>query len=305
MDIPVIDFADYDESNPKSLLRIGEQVKRALSETGFMALRNAGISEKDRQKILSLSHEFFSQSESKKNLSSYQSASENFGYQSFGSEKLNPVAPVDLKETFTMRNLLRQDPHDSRWQTAEFREAVSNYYRICFSVSEKLMRVFSELFDLPSDHFVRLHTGENVTLRLLHYPAQKKAACEEQLGAGAHTDYGMFTLLIQDDVGGLEVQDVDGNWHEAPYVEGTVIVNSGDLLCRWSNELFRSTVHRVKPVYGDRDRYSVACFFDPDDEVVIDVLERCIAPGETKKYAPITTREHLLEKIQATHVVSS
>jgi isopenicillin N synthase-like dioxygenase len=134
---------------------------------------------------------------------------------------------------------------------------------------------------------------------LLHYPAGTPAASPAQLGAGAHTDYGSITLLHQDEVGGLEVRGADGHWHPAPAVPGALLVNTGDLMQRWTNDHFRSTVHRVRPIGGLTDRYSIAFFVDPDSDVRVECIEGCKTEDRPARYPTITAGEHIQAKIAA------
>ncbi|MEI1373380.1 MAG: 2OG-Fe(II) oxygenase family protein [Nostoc sp.] len=124
-----------------------------------------------------------------------------------------------------------------------------------------------------------------------------------QVRAGEHSDYGSITLLFQDDVGGLEVQTASGEWIAAPTIPDTVIVNTGDLIQRWTNHVFCSTKHRVMIPSDNRvnqSRYSVAFFCHPNDHTEIACLESC-QKEQSPIYPPILAREYLLSRLQATY----
>jgi isopenicillin N synthase-like dioxygenase len=121
-------------------------------------------------------------------------------------------------------------------------------------------------------------------------------AAEHQIGAGAHTDWGGITILAQDDVGGLDVQDTSGSWLHAEPVPGTFVINLGDLMARWTNERYHSTPHRVFNPPDARDRYSIVLFYGPRDDARIECLPTCIRPGETPRFAACTAGEHLAER---------
>jgi isopenicillin N synthase-like dioxygenase len=163
------------------------------------------------------------------------------------------------------------------------------------------MEVLAACLGLPANFFAQRHRGENVTLRFLHYPAGLVPRSDAQLGAGAHTDYGSITLLFQDEIGGLEVLGADGAWQPAAPVPDAALINTGDLMEHWTNGLFRSTLHRVRPISGSRDRYSIALFVDPDAAVEIECVESCVGPERPARYPPTTAGEHIRRKIAATN----
>jgi len=300
--IPTIDFEAYDEQDDAALDDLASQVSDALTRSGFMKVMNLGITSVQIDHTFALSKWFFSLSEEEKSTSAYVSAEENFGYQSLGLERLDPSKPADLKQTFTLRDLLRHDKQDPRWPTPEFRDELTNFYKACLEGAYRIQRVFSKALGLEQDFFVQYHQGENVSLRLLYYPSSGiDDVAEGQLGAGAHTDYGMITLLFQNDIGGLEVQDGEGTWHSVTPENDAIVINTGDLMERWTNGKYRSTPHRVQPKLGDVDRYSIAVFVDPDTETPVRVLDSCLKPGEKPGYPEITAGEHIQERIRASH----
>ena len=303
MRVPVIDFASYDEERPDTLVRLGEQVGRALTDIGFMSVTNLGIRPELLRDVFSASRGFFAADTDHKLRSGYVSASENFGYQGLCQEHLDPQNPADLKETFTMRNVLNHSLEDDRWPSPEFRKLMHEFFGACLDGAYRMQRVLATALGLEQEFFVRYHNGENCTLRLLYYPDSGVDKVQEsQLGAGAHTDYGLLTLLFQDDVGGLEVLDSSNNWQPVDYVEGAIVINSGDMLERWTNGRYRSTLHRVKPKIGDRERYSIAMFVDPDSATPVTVLDSCTSTDAQARFDPITAGEHLQQRIQASHL---
>ncbi|MEN7343192.1 MAG: 2OG-Fe(II) oxygenase family protein [Pseudomonadota bacterium] len=300
--LPVIDFAGYDERDPAATASLARDVDRALSEVGFMAIRNFGIPKQDIVDVFGSAREFFDGNDAVKQRCAYQSASENFGYQGVAEEHLDPTAPADLKETFTMRNVVNRPLDDSRWPSAAFGSQMTAFYSECLRAAFKLMRVIAHALDLDPEFFVQHHSGENVTLRLLHYPAIGDRAVEPgQLGAGAHTDYGLLTLLFQQNVSGLEVRASDGQWQPVAADPDAVVINSGDLLEVWTNGRYRSTPHRVKPISGDQSRQSIAMFVDPDSVTEVSALPSCLSSNESAAFAPTTAGAHLQARIEASH----
>jgi isopenicillin N synthase-like dioxygenase len=300
--IPTIDFQLYDEKDDAALEDLASQVSEALTRSGFMKVMNLGITSAQIDDIFARSKWFFSLSEEEKSTSAYVSAQENFGYQSLALEHLDPSKPADLKQTFTLRDLLRHDKDDPRWPAPEFRDQSTDFYKACLEGAYRVQRVLSKALGMDQDFFVQYHRGENVSLRLLYYPSSGiDDIAAGQLGAGAHTDYGMMTLLFQKDIGGLEVQDVAGIWHPVAPDNNTIVINTGDLMERWTNGKYRSTPHRVQPKIGDVDRYSIAVFVDPDTETPVKVLDSCLKLGEEPRYSEVTAGEHIQGKIAASH----
>ncbi len=298
MNIPLI---DCDQSS-RSEDSIVADLDRAFREVGFLAVRNIGIDAVLRERCFETAREFFALPGVNKARCAYGAAADNFGYQGLRTESLDPRRPADLKETFTMRNVARVPIDDARWPSAYFARAMHGFYNHALQAAALLQRWLSLALHVDEEFFLRCHSGENATLRLRHYPpVAPQEIAEHQLGAGAHTDYGMLTLLLQDDVGGLEVLDATGRWQPVDPMGGAVVINCGDLLERWTNGRYRSTTHRVRPVGPGQDRYSVALFVDPDSATRVEVLESCIGADGHARFAPTTAGAHLQEKIEATH----
>ena len=167
-------------------------------------------------------------------------------------------------------------------------------------LGELLMQGIALSLDLPEDYFTEYCSEPLSRLRLLHYPPQPVNAHPDEKGCGAHTDFGGITMLMQDDNGGLQVLGRDGEWIHAPPVAGTYIVNLGDMMARWTNDLYRSTVHRVVNLSG-RDRYSVPCFYSGRPTHLIASLPNCLGATGTAKYAPTTVEAHMREMYARTY----
>jgi isopenicillin N synthase-like dioxygenase len=298
--VPIVDISSF-AADDGGRIRVVNEVKRALSESGFLYVLGHGIDAAQIGRAFAIASRFFVLPLERKAAFAYGSVEANFGFQGIESESLDPNSKPDLKEAFTMRNARAWAANAERWPDAEFRDMALELYDEGLAAAYRMLAILAAGLDLPSHFFAERHLGENVTLRFLHYPANLPTKSSDQLGAGAHTDYGSITLLFQDDVGGLELLGSDGEWHFAPPVADAVVINTGDLMERWTNGRFRSTMHRVRPITGARDRYSIALFVDPDSAVQVDCIPSCVRPDAPARYPPITAGEHIRQKIEATH----
>jgi len=294
MTLPIVAFSH----NPHA----GAEIDHSLSSLGFLQLTDIGIDQDLLDAVFRASEAFFDGPEDAKRRSAYGSAEENFGYQGVMEENLDPQAPADLKQSFSMRNILARPPVDSRWPSAEFRDLMQQFFAEALAATHRIQEQMAETLGLEADYFTRVHSGESITLRLLHYPSTGLPDPEPfQMGAGAHTDYGFITLLFQRDVGGLQVIDKTGAWIDVRPRADAVVVNSGDMLECWTNGRYKSTMHRVVPKIGDRQRYSVVVFIDPDSETVVETVPSCITPDNPARFAPTTAGEHLQSRLAASH----
>lgn len=301
--IPIIDFSGMLSDDPEQRKAVATEVDRCAREVGFMYLKNFGVAPERIAGMQSAAKRFFSLPTDAKEAYLYNQ-DRNFGYASVGKEALDPSKPKDLKETYTMRDVASVRHQADLWPSPLFSETCYEFYYDCCRTADLLMQAFGIALELPSDFFRNKHTGVTQTLRLLHYPPCESSAAG-QLGAGAHTDYGTTTFVFQDNAGGLEVQNDSGEWIPAPPIEGTIVVNTGDLLARWTNDQYRSTPHRVQVRPGDAQagRLSIAFFNDPDPEVLIETLPSCYTSETPNNYPkPVTAHQHILERIAASNM---
>jgi isopenicillin N synthase-like dioxygenase len=147
-----------------------------------------------------------------------------------------------------------------------------SYFSYTHKVAFDLMRGFAIGLGLSENFFLRTADRPLSRASYVYYPAQDESCGEEQFGVAPHTDFGVLTVLCQDDTGGLQVQDANGDWIHAPPIEGTLIVNVADLLARWTGGAYKSTPHRVVNSSG-RERLSLVLAFDPNPETMIDPSE--------------------------------
>jgi isopenicillin N synthase-like dioxygenase len=177
-------------------------------------------------------------------------------------------------------------------------------------LSKTFMHIFAIALNLPEMHFDQFYGSGHSSLNGIHYPEQLDEPLPGQLRSGAHTDWGDLTILKTDDApGGLQVWLPEGDWADVPRVPGAFIVNLGDMMMRWTNDRWVSTLHRV--VNPPRDsargsrRLSLVFFHNLNDDAIVECIETCTGPGRPAKYPPIRASEFLRSKMQQAQVTLS
>ncbi|MGR3804593.1 isopenicillin N synthase family dioxygenase [Marinibacterium profundimaris] len=299
-DIPILDWQRYASgTDPEGFVT---DLGQACRDTGFFLLTGHGIPEPLIADVFAQAAGFFARPEAEKAPLDIRRSPHNRGWAAMGSEALDEKSgQMDRKEAFNVG--LDLPPDDPRVIAGEpfrgvnvwpdqpgFRETMLGYYDAVLGLGTALHAAFEADLGLPGGHFAPHFSAPMATLRVLSYPAST-----EGIGAGAHTDYGSITLLMCDGVPGLQVRPRGGGWTDVPHVPGAFVVNIGDCLARWSNDIYVSTPHRVLP--PPRPRRSIAFFLDPNPDSVIAALPGTGAP----KYPAITGADYLRSRLDATY----
>lgn len=312
--LPVIDVSGLSSSKLEDRKIVGAAIRAACIDNGFFYCSGHGIPQGLIDAVLAQTKALFDQpAEAKRALEKSEVSNGNCGYETFGAQTLDAAGQPDHKEAYYIGLELPED--DERVMAGRFdrcanvwpkdlpgfRQTMSAYYQAMRSLSELLMDGIALSLDLPEDYFDSYKQDPIATARLHHYPPQRGDVAPNEIGAGAHTDWGALTLLLQDDVGGLQVYDKENDdWIHADPLLGTFVVNLGYALTHWTNDLYKSTRHRVVNASG-RERYSVAFFYDGEADYEIVCIPTCLASGETPKYAPITVEGNLMYMYNKTY----
>jgi len=215
----------------------------------------------------------------------------NLGYSIMGAENVDPNAPKDLKESFNYNNTRMPD---YLWpnEVIGFRSTALTTIDIADKLTLRILEKFDTILNCGTT-LVDAHQQPFNTTRVIHYPPYTGPIKDNQKRIGEHSDYGTITLLWQiNDVPGLQVQDLEGEWHPVPYAENGVVCNIGDLLQRWTNDYFVSTKHRVVNSHIHLPRYSMPHFVDPTPGTIVSNLT-----DEPAKYDPIESKEYLMWRL--------
>jgi len=276
--IPVIDF-----KGPNVL----DKIEEAYTTVGFAVFTNC-LTEYEKTSMVVWSNmmkQFFGLSLEQKMQYGYEGVDSNIGYTMWLKENVDPNAPKDMKESFNYN-----DKRTTNWpkEIKDFKTTALESIDIADRLTLKILEKFDDILNSGTT-LVDAHIPNYSTTRFIHYPAYRGSVEDKQLRIGEHSDYGTITLLWQiNDVPGLQVQDLKGEWHPVPYEDDGVVVNIGDLLQRWTNDYFVSTKHRVVNSHINETRYSMPHFVDPAAGTVIKNLR-----DEPDKYEPIESKEYL------------
>ena len=311
--IPVVDLSSYntlngkhlDESSPE-LNKLAQEIYEAFTTVGFVYVKNHGVPESEISGLFKVAKNFFDLPQEKKNKFARTSTSNNHGYVALGVETIDPSKPTDFKEAFNATEPFNDDIPWPDFECSDFRPTLNNFFHICEKLTHAILDLVSLGLKLEDRTLMRrthtkFGTPENkTTLRILNYPNMTELK-EGQIRLGEHSDYGTFTLLFQDQIGGLEVRSrKEEGFIPASPIEGTILVNIGDLLQRWTNDELISTRHRVvvprDELKRSTPRQSAAFFVHPDNDVIIECLDG------SGHYPPISSLDYLNHRLDATYL---
>jgi isopenicillin N synthase-like dioxygenase len=309
--IPVIDFAAMQSDDEVARRAVAEQVCQACTQVGFFYVKHHGVPQSVIEEAFAQARRFFALPHQAKMKIHISQSPNHRGYVPLLEENTDPTANGDLHEAIDFAlNVPADDPDVLAGKTLYgpnvypddlpgFRQAIDRYYWELYQLGQRIFCAFALALDLPEAFFADKITKPMAQLRLLRYPAQTGVINETQLGTGAHSDYECFTILAQDDVGGLQVLNSAAEWIAAVPIPGTFVVNIGDQMARWTNDLFSSTIHRAINS-TDRKRFSIPYFFGPNYDTVIDALPSCVDPTHPAKYDPVTSGEYIIGRFNDT-----
>jgi isopenicillin N synthase-like dioxygenase len=297
--IPLIDVADYLAGKPGAAEEVAEQLRYAFENVGFYSLAGHGVS----QALIDAQYEqaarFHAQPLEVK--LAVKVDEHTIGYMPI-PDKATPNAiaqgkkPSQNEAYFLRRERAADDPDVvsgrrfhamNKWPTdlPGFREQTLTYMSALEELCKKLVPLYALALDLPAHHLDVFFAKPHMVLRQSRYPLID-ADDDSVANILPHTDAGFMTLLPPNKVEGLSIQLPNGEWMDAPHVEGAFVVNGGDILHRWTNERFLSTPHRVRNISGTL-RYAIPFFFDPEHDTVIECLPSCRSVEKPAKYPPI------------------
>ena len=292
--IPSINIAPFINGSTVDKHHVASEVRNACEQIGFFTITGHGVPLELINRTYSAAEQFFDLPLAAKMLAQTGSGC---GYIPLQAESLaatlGVVTPGDLKETFNVSSRLTQNAWPDSLTILE--PTAMAYFQALEGVAAIVMRIFAVALALPESYFVSMIDPPNAVLRLANYPEQRNKPLPSQLRAGEHTDYGCLTIVWPDAApGGLQVYNRHGFWIDVVTPPASFVINIGDMMQRWTNDRWRSTLHRVAnpPQSQGSRRQSMVFFHNPHDEVVISCLESCYDSANPPKYPPILAGQH-------------
>lgn len=302
-EVPVIDVGPFIEGRDKQ--GVADRIGAACRDIGFFYVRNHGVDRSRVENVFDAAASFFALPEHEKRLIDILKSPAYRGYVGLYAESVSGDIP-NLRECFDIGNEFGPDyPHAGKdlplhgrnqWpaRPAQLRPAMEAYWGEMMTLANRLMHAMALSLGLEETHFDDSIRWPLAQIRLNHYPPQTENLDGSVMGIDEHSDYGCVTILAQDDVGGLEVKNAAGEWIQAPPIPGTFIINLGQQMQRWTNDLFKATMHRAMNLSG-RERYSIPFFFDANWDARIECLPTCRSAANPAKYPPVIAGPELHE----------
>lgn len=282
-----------------------QELFEGLKEYGFVVIRDHGISADEMAKTYSLVERLFELPVKTK--LQYDSGSGGArGYTAFGRENASGNPHADLKEFWHVGQTLNANSQyigtyaDNIWpkELPDFEAVIGGMYRELENLSKILLDVLGDALGLERSFFDEMVSDGNSIYRLLHYPKVEGLDTGRSMRAAPHADINLLTLLLGATDSGLELLDSDGNWLAVESGPNEIVLDTGDMMSRLTNELLPSTVHRVvNPHSQDKSRYSMPFFLHPHSKADLSCLPQCLGKGGAK-YPPITAGEFLQQRLE-------
>ena len=332
--IPAIDIAPFLSGDQHGKRQVAKAFSRACEDIGFVVISGHGIARATIDRLFERGFAFFDLPSETKNRWHPTGEAKQRGFHGMATRGLASTlgkdAPMDLRESVFLGPI---DDHRAAYahlpeartayaanliptEPMGVEKALVDMYRAFEQLSADLLRIFAVALGMPEDHFMPLIDRHFSVLSAHHYPALTEPPLPGQLRTGAHTDYGALTILAMTPLampplamtgarGGLEAQMADGAWLPVQLKPGELVINLGDMMQRWTNDRWVSTMHRVVVPENLNDamsrRMSAGYFMHPNYDAEISCIPTCLNPGETPRYPAITAGDHIRAKIVASH----
>ena len=318
--LPLIDINSFTNSDQDTKSSMAQQIAKACEQSGFLLITGHGIADDLLKRAFAVSTEFFALSQAIKQRWEPTDAKIPRGYQRFASRNLAATygmqTPPDLREQFFLGPINDQAQNYQHIAEAErfyaaniwpdtplqFRPLFSELYAAFEALGTRLMSIFAVALGLPENFFDDKINRHFSTLTTNLYPAIRQPVLADQQRTGAHTDFGSLTILARTpNASGLQIRNKHGEWCEVANPSHALVVNLGDMMARWTNDRWRSTIHRVvapTTESGNSVRQSIGYFLHPNYDAEVRCLPGCFDANHVAKYPPIRAGDHMRAKLE-------
>lgn len=286
--LPVIDLASLRAGESGSHEATAAQLRAALSEVGFFSIVGHGVPWDQVLDIYDQAARYHALPDEVKRAGLMSQRA--MGYSPLGSAQKGDRPPALNAAFFMARPGSNRNQLPSNEVLPGFATAVTAYYRAMDELGHVMLDLYALAAGMPVDYFHQFFDPALATLRLTHYPALM--AGQDQWGIDPHSDAGFMTMLPTNPVAGLWIRPDGGEWFAVEQEPESFVVNSGDMLRRWSNDRFLSTVHRALNE-SSTDRYAIPFFFDPRPDTVIAALPSLVDDEYPQRHDPLVYRDYL------------
>lgn len=302
--VPELSLLSYVQGTPTDRVNFIDQLFRGLKDYGFIVLTDHTVDQAKVDRAYDIIHEFFSLPVETK-MKYAKSFGGQRGYTPFRTEHAKDSQHPDLKEFWHVgRELSTTSPYkgiypENVWPTeiASFKEVFLDLYRSMDTSSRLLLEALGVALDVEPGFFEKMIADGNSVLRTIHYPPVKGQDTRNSVRAAAHEDINLITLLVGATDSGLELLDRDGTWLPVQSAPGQIIVDTGDMMSRLTNDVLPATTHRVvNPDDDGSARYSMPYFVHPHSNAVLECLPSCV--GQGAKFPPITAGDFLMQRLK-------
>ena len=305
--IPSLDLRDFLSEDPHRKAEFIQLIGKAFQEIGFCAVKGHLLSDDLVERLYKQIKLFFDLPDEVKTKYEFPEYSGQRGYVSFGKESAKGSKHGDLKEYWHFGQYIEEEekgnynyfPNINVDELPEFNKVGKEVYTSLENTAKHILRALALYLNIEENYFDQYIKNGNSILRPIHYPPILDDP-KEAVRASAHGDINLITLLMGAHGKGLQVQHSNGKWIDAMAGKDELMINIGDMLSRHTNNLLKSTVHRV--VNPDREllkksRYSIPFFMHPVSEMKLNVLESCINKDNPKSFDDITAGDFLNERL--------
>jgi isopenicillin N synthase-like dioxygenase len=308
--VPILDIRRFDQQDPGARAGFVRDLNTAYREFGFVGITRHEIPEGLIADAYRAVKAFFALPDATKVAYEVPGSGGARGYTRFGVEHAKDSPAVDLKEFWHVGRehvagaAWTRDIPPNLWPTevAGFREATWSLYQALESLGNRVLRAVALGLGLSEGYFADKTDHGNSILRPIHYPPIRQGLGDpESVRSGQHEDINLITLLIGSGEPGLQVLSLKGEWIPVTTIPETIVVNVGDMLQRLTNNVLRSTTHRVvnpPPPFSEVPRYSIPFFLHPNSEFLIESLPTCVTAENPNHYPePITANDYLTQRL--------